>query len=808
MSVQTSTTLKTYFQTGDFPTQAQFVDLIDSTVNAEVEVTPGGTSDDTTVLTTAIAAAQGKYLRVTGTLLLPTTASIDLTGILGIIGEGTLDFSNSTATNAMIANGSKTAIASGISIAAGAKTATVTAGLSLKVGDPILITSAVASPNPSRASYMQGQRVYVSSYSGTSLTFEPASEFAYTTSAYVWQPTENKLTIGPDITIQGPTGSNRTGFRLTLCDFAFHGTMRQFRATNILGYASRLRITGKILDTGYVGTPGSYGVMAADLSDMDVVGATIIGAWHAVAAGGEGFWNQDESGGSTAAASYPSSYRVTGGLYVSSPGVISVSAYAIDAHGITLHQQITGALIYGGVNIAAKYASVDNCQIFHDDSDGISFGSDYSVSTGWGYVSISNTSIVSERATGTDRAAIVGGGTFTELRLNNVMMRHTFTAAGGTYAKPIYLTGNIDRVYIDGLTSIVNNTGLSYEVANQIKPLTYLSLTNSYFKNNRFGILWGAAGAVIELRDSTSSDNEQGIGFRATADTAIGDAALLLADGLTAERNGTTGLVLQFADVIKIRGCTLRNNGQLGGTSSTNAAITIQGAPRLEIDGCDLRDTQVSATQYRGLFVTNDTTTLYWSNNDFTGNVAAGTGYSITSVTVARQRGITGAVTVVPDKSLGPDGTLTTTISITTGAKLGSTGAGWTIDDATDRGGLAKLAAGSSAETIVVPITGLPVGWTITGYTVRGQIESAGNTATLDAALRSLTVAAADLTDAAVTSGAIAQVSVTADTAVAAAVTGLTSVLTAGKSYYLLITGTTAASTDIDLASVDITIQP
>lgn len=31
MSVQTSTTLKTYFQTGDFPTQAQFVDLIDST---------------------------------------------------------------------------------------------------------------------------------------------------------------------------------------------------------------------------------------------------------------------------------------------------------------------------------------------------------------------------------------------------------------------------------------------------------------------------------------------------------------------------------------------------------------------------------------------------------------------------------------------------------------------------------------------------------------------------------------------------------------------------------------------------------
>lgn len=34
MSIQTKTTLKTYFQTGDIPTEAQFVHLIDSFHNA------------------------------------------------------------------------------------------------------------------------------------------------------------------------------------------------------------------------------------------------------------------------------------------------------------------------------------------------------------------------------------------------------------------------------------------------------------------------------------------------------------------------------------------------------------------------------------------------------------------------------------------------------------------------------------------------------------------------------------------------------------------------------------------------------
>jgi hypothetical protein len=87
---------------------------------------------------------------------------------------------------------------------------------------------------------------------------------------------------------------------------------------------------------------------------------------------------------------------------------------------------------------------------------------------------------------------------------------------------------------------------------------------------------------------------------------------------------------------------------------------------------------------------------------------------------------------------------------------------------------------------------------------VYGQIESAGNTVTLDAALRAQTNVAADPTDASI--GSITQVSVTADTAMAAAKTGLTETVSASKAYYILVTATTAASTDIRLLGYTLTV--
>lgn len=135
--------------------------------------------------------------------------------------------------------------------------------------------------------------------------------------------------------------------------------------------------------------------------------------------------------------------------------------------------------------------------------------------------------------------------------------------------------------------------------------------------------------------------------------------------------------------------------------------------------------------------------------------------------------------------------------------KVGAT-AGWTVAAAANTA-LVTCAASQTAATLVVPIkVPLKVGWTITGFSVIAQIESAGGTVTLNANLRKHTNAAGDPADASV--GSITQVSVTADTAVAASKAGLSEVVAAGENFYILITATTAGSTDIALQGITLTV--
>ena len=141
-------------------------------------------------------------------------------------------------------------------------------------------------------------------------------------------------------------------------------------------------------------------------------------------------------------------------------------------------------------------------------------------------------------------------------------------------------------------------------------------------------------------------------------------------------------------------------------------------------------------------------------------------------------------------------------------AKVGGT-AGWTVNAANDLGTLGTVAASQTAGTLVVPLTGLKVGWSITAFGLVGQIESAGGAVTVDANLRSLTAADADVTDASV-APTMTQISVTADDTIEAANSSTTlttaETVAAGVTYYLLVTVTTAASTDVVLQGVTLTI--
>ena len=117
------------------------------------------------------------------------------------------------------------------------------------------------------------------------------------------------------------------------------------------------------------------------------------------------------------------------------------------------------------------------------------------------------------------------------------------------------------------------------------------------------------------------------------------------------------------------------------------------------------------------------------------------------------------------------------------------------------------LPASQTASTLIVPITGLEIGDTLTGLSVSGQVESAGNAATLVLSVRKTVAAAAGNTDAELGTDNVG--SLVADTLISSAtlaVTGLTEVVAEGEAFYALLTGTTAASTDIALNSIIATV--
>ena len=139
-------------------------------------------------------------------------------------------------------------------------------------------------------------------------------------------------------------------------------------------------------------------------------------------------------------------------------------------------------------------------------------------------------------------------------------------------------------------------------------------------------------------------------------------------------------------------------------------------------------------------------------------------------------------------------------------AKVGAT-AGWVVTAGTDKMH-ATLPAAQTSSTLVIPIDGLYVGDIITAVAVGGQVESAGNNVTLVMSVRKQTNAAADNADAEIGTDNVG--TLTADTILSAANLGVTlgtpETVAADEAMYVLLTGTTAAATDIDVTHLLVTV--
>jgi hypothetical protein len=231
------------------------------------------------------------------------------------------------------------------------------------------------------------------------------------------------------------------------------------------------------------------------------------------------------------------------------------------------------------------------------------------------------------------------------------------------------------------------------------------------------------------------------------------------------------------------------------GDAATNN-VTVQGASSATIDGAS---TYVISENYgAACFAWNGTewnvvgvfNAVSATELGFLNGVTAGTAAASKALVLDGSKGIA-TITSLTATTINPTNIVRASQTFQLGrggtAKAGTT-AGWTVNAGNNLGTIATVAASQTNATLVVAIPNLHVGDTITGFSVYSSINSAGGAVTLDANLRTLTIAAgATATDASVAS--ITQVSVSAATASTATKSGLSSVVAAGVNYYLLLTG-------------------
>lgn len=411
-----------------------------------------------------------------------------------------------------------------------------------------------------------------------------------------------------------------------------------------------------------------------------------------------------------------------------------------------------------------------------------------------------------------------------------------YLGSGGTNDALYNLWGTVEGLY-EGTTAfdairILESTGATYytkvQGGNQSANLT-LTLPTAYAATTGYVLSSTDAGVLSWVANAGSF-----AGGTITSDIAMTNGEYIRPSTTTAE---VLGLQVYDVDGTAWRNLIMGTNGDTPaiaiGAATASFAVTSTGLNVTTagvVSGVTTLGMSGLLTGQGGATINGAAISLNPSSNfavniatgSSTGTVSVGTGASIQAIDIG-----TGAAakTVTVGST---DGTSTTTIQAGSGgivltgnvsrasqtyvqtiayAKLGASGAGWVLG-AADSVCLATLPATQTAENIVIPITiPLKVGWTITAFGLNGQIDSAGNTATLDADLRKHTEATAGYADASI--GAITQISKTADYKIISTdgKSSLAEVVALDESFYILVTGTTAATTDIEIASVWVTVS-
>lgn len=343
-------------------------------------------------------------------------------------------------------------------------------------------------------------------------------------------------------------------------------------------------------------------------------------------------------------------------------------------------------------------------------------------------------------------------------------------------------------------------------------------------------------GNVIHIGDNDTTADTITIGSAKDTTSIAGIATTFGSTGTTSAttlQSGTGDISITSTDAITMTSAGAFNIGAdavaqtitIGNITGASSLALKCGTGNFSLEGVVASTITIGKSDQTGTMKFGESTgalevDLATGNSNKTVNLGTGTGVSTINIAT----GGTGAKTI----TIG-DAASTGTTNIKAGSgginmtgsvirtaqqyvqtisycKVGTT-AGWAVPAASDAAHVAALPQSQTASTLIIPITiPLKVGYTITGWTINGQIDSGGNAATLDARLYKHTEATTGYANAAIGSG-MTQLSKTADYKVVEGESGLSEVVAADESYYLLVTGTTAATTDIEIAGITVTVS-
>ncbi len=548
-----------------------------------------------------------------GTIKLSNATTIDLSGISELRGNTIIDVSASTAVPVFSVTGNRMLVASGLALAEGQSTLTVGTGYPIKRGDTIVITSVEPLPNPARTYYYKGSRVIAESYDSTTgaLTIYPGVDFAYT-SAYVWLIQEQKLKINSKITIRGLQDGAQVGIVATYADVEMRGTLKHFGTAAIRYNTSRGLVTGTIRDAVYSGTGTSYGVSVNDMSDVHIVGATIVAARHAVAAGG-GTWDEGDSGGTPGnPAAYPSSYTINGGYYASN-GTVAKS-YALDAHGSVRSVNITGATVDGGISVAARESTIVGNTINFSSASlgGLYVGSD-AASTSWGRLTFVGNTLRGLGVTPGNAAIRISG----QLMSANISHNTILTDYGNdadTYSTPLRIDGAVTKIRVANNTIITSNTSKN-SLVNVNGELEFVDNT----LDGVYVVIAAAANSTRMRIHGNSASNSPAYGLFVRGDGFTGHEVVV--SNNVAFDNAAAGIYLYTFDRVTVVGNRCFNNGSNTALSSSARAgiyMVVIGTAHLVGNNCSSSGTN----QLYGITAIGSTVTtnLIFVGNETTGN--------------------------------------------------------------------------------------------------------------------------------------------------------------------------------------------